>query len=273
MKTCAALSTTLIALALGADASAQTIDAEQFCKRTQKVRSTILESVAGATATCTEADPTSSPPVAASYSTNLTARQLAGITKLVMWISADDYDWEYIEKFKSGDFDGLTGVEELDLTNQSSLSYNGLHADGVPLSFLGRLKKLVLQDSDIWKIENQDYFRGLSNLEILWIGANNMVYELPGKTDRPEGTAVGRRINPEAWKHLPNLRYLWIGSNRILTLPRGFFQYLSRLEELDMFDMGFGSQALGCGIFQGLSRVRKLDLGYNALGAKDTARN
>ena len=235
------------------------------------MRSTILESVAGATATCTEADPTSSPPVAASYSTNLTARQLAGITKLVMWISADDYDWEYIEKFKSGDFDGLTGVEELDLTNQSSLSYNGLHADGVPLSFLGRLKKLVLQDSDIWKIENQDYFRGLSNLEILWIGANNMVYELPGKTDRPEGTAVGRRINPEAWKHLPNLRYLWIGSNRILTLPRGFFQYLSRLEELDMFDMGFGSQALGCGIFQGLSRVRKLDLGYNALGAKPIA--
>ena len=269
------LALTTLAATAAAGAEAQTIDATQFCNRTQKVRATILESVSGATATCIHADPTASPPVAASYSTNLTASQLAGIRKLVMWISADDYDWEYIDGFKSGDFDGLTGVEELDLTNQSSLSFNGLHADGVPLSFLGRLKKLVLQDADIWKIENADYFRGLTNLEILWLGTNNMVYELPGKTDRPEGTSVGRRINPEAWRHLPNLRYLWIGSNRILTLPRGFFRHLTRLEELDMFDMwyeyhpyGFGSQALGCGIFQGLGRVKKLDLGYNALGAE-----
>ena len=161
------------------------------------------------------------------------------------------------------------------MTNQASFTLDGLHAGGAPLSFLGQLKKLVLQDSDIWTIESADFFRGLSRLETLWIGTNNMVYELPGKTDRPEGTAVGRRINPEAWKHVPNLRYLWIGSNRILTLPRGFFRDLTRLEELNMYDMwyeyhpyGFGSQALGCGIFEGLGRVRKLDIEYNALGAE-----
>ena len=273
------LALTMLAAMAATGAEAQTtIDATQFCQRTHKVRSTILEAVSGATATCTEAAPTASPPVAASYSTNLTASQLAGITKLVMWISADDYDWEHIREFKSGDFNGLTGVTELNLTNQASLTLDGLYAAGVPLSFLGQLTKLVLQDSDIWKIESADYFRGLSRLEVLWIGTNNMVYELPGKTDRPEGTAVGRLINPEAWKHVPNLRYLWIGSNRILTLPRGFFRHLGRLEELNMYDMwyeyhpyGFGSQALGCGIFEGLGRVRKLDIGYNALGAEPIA--
>ena len=270
------LALTMLAAMTATDAEAQTtIDAQQFCNRTQKVQSTILEAVAGATATCAVGEPTASPPVAASYSTNLTGAQLAGIKKLVLWISADDHDWEYIQSFKSGDFDGLTGVTELDMTNQSLFRRDGLHAGGAPLSFLGQLEKLVLQESNLYKIESADFFRGLGNLEILWVGTNNMVYELPGKTDRPEGTAVGRRINPEAWKHLPNLRYLWIGSNRILTLPRGFFRHLSRLEELNMHDMwyeyhpyGFGSQALGCGIFEGLGRVRKLDLSYNALGAE-----
>ncbi len=270
------LAITMLAAAAANEAEAQTtIDATQFCNRTQKVRSGILEAVRGSTATCTEAKPTASPPIAERHETNLTASQLAGIKKLVLWISADGYNWEYIERFKSGDFNGLTGVDELDMTNQASFTLNGLHAGGAPPSFLGQLKKLVLQDSDIWKIESADFFRGLSRLETLWIGTNNMVYELPGKADRPEGTAVGRRINPEAWKHLPNLRYLWIGSNRILTLPRGLFRHLTKLEELDMYDMwyeyhpyGFGSQALGCGIFEGLGRVRKLDIGYNALGAE-----
>ena len=98
----------------------------------------------------------------------LTATQLAGIKKLVLWISADGYNWEYIERFKSGDFNGLTGVDELDMTNQASFTLNGLHAGGAPPSFLGQLKKLVLQDSDIWKIESADFFRGLSRLETLW---------------------------------------------------------------------------------------------------------
>ena len=81
-------------------------------------------------------------------------------------------------------------------------------------------------------------------------------------------------INPEVWRELPNLRKLKIGSNRILTLPQGFFRHLTRLEELDMFDMwyeyhpyGFGSQSLPAGVFEGLSNLRKLDLRYNAIGA------
>ena len=206
--------------------------------------------------------------------TVLTASQLAAITKLNLALSADDYDWEYIRRFRTGAFNGLTGVTELDMTQQSSFDRGGPWVAGAPETFLRQLKKFVHQDGNRWKIENADHFRGMTNLEILWLGINNMVYELPGNQNRPEETATGRRINPEAWRPLGKLKYLWIGSNRILTLPRGFFRHLVSLEELDMFDMwyeyhpyGFGSQALPAGIFEGLTNLRKLDLGYNALGA------
>ena len=257
-----------------APAAGQTIDAEQLCGRTPKIRAAIIEAVPGATATCTEADPTQRPPAAAVYTTTVSATELAGITELDLGISADDYDWEYIREFRTGDFNGLSGVTELDMTNQSRFDRGGPWVAGAPETFLRQLKKFVHQDANRWKIENADHFRGMTNLEILWLGTNNMVYELPGNQNRPQGTATGRRINPEAWRPLGKLKYLWIGSNRILTLPRGFFRHLVSLEELNMFDMwyeyhpyGFGSQALPAGIFEGLTSLRKLDIGYNALGA------
>ena len=197
-----AMTLATMTLIAGAAQAQSTIDATQFCGRTQKVRSAILNAVSGATATCTDADPTASPPVEASYETNLTSSQLAGMTKLDLGISWEDHDWEYVRTFKAGDFNGLTRVTELDMTNQASFTREGLYAGGVPLSFLGQLKKYVHQDANLYKIESADFFRGLSSLEILWLGTNNMVYELPGNTNRPEGTTIGRKINPEAWKHL-----------------------------------------------------------------------
>ena len=254
--------------------SPATIDAEQLCRRTPEVKAAILEGIPGASATCVDADPDSDPPAPANYETNVTPQQLAGIAELDLRSRFPTVP--FIREFKSGDFQGLTGITTLIIVEQPFLSKNGLADAGVPASILAGLDTLYFSNSDLIAIRSADFFKGLSNLRELDVTINNMTYELPGNPNRPEGTAVGRLINREAWQHLPNLRKLSIGSNRILTLPPGFFEHLDRLEELDMFDMwyeyhpyGFGSQALPAGIFEGLTNLRKLDLGYNAIGATE----
>ena len=250
--------------------SPATIDAQQLCQRTEHVRIAILQAIPGADATCTDADP----PMPANYETNATAQQLAGITELNLITRYPEIP--LIREFKDGDFQGLTGLTAIYLVEQPQITKDGLAAAGIPISVLARLETLIFVNSDISAIESADYFRGMSNLRTLSVTTNNMTYELPGNPNRPEGTKVGRLINPEAWKHLPNLRKLAIGSNRILTLPPEFFKHLSKLEELDMYDMwyeyhpyGFGSQALPADVFKGLTKLRKLDIGYNALGATE----
>ena len=254
--------------------SPATIDAQQLCQRTEHVRIAILQAIPGADATCTDADPDADPPVPANYETNVTAQQLAGITELDLMARYPEIP--LIREFKDGDFQGLTGLTAIYLVKQPQITKDGLAAAGIPISVLARLETLIFVNSDISAIESADYFRGMSNLRTLSVTTNNMTYELPGNPNRPEGTKVGRLINPEAWKHLPNLRKLAIGSNRILTLPPEFFKHLSKLEELDMYDMwyeyhpyGFGSQALPADVFKGLTKLRKLDIGYNALGATE----
>ena len=251
-----------------------TIDARQFCSRTSAVRRAILAAVQGATATCIEADSNAVPPIDASYETNITENQLARISSLYFALARPLGVLDDVHEFKPGDFDGLTGLREMNLWNSLSPTVRkGLAQIGVPLDVLGRLEKLSLSNNNLIRIESSDFFRGLSNLRELDITINNLVYELPGNPNRPEGTSV-EQIDPEVWKRLENLRKLRIGSNRILTLSQGFFSHLTKLEELNMFDMwyeyhpyGFGSQALPAGIFEGLTNLRKLDLGYNAIGA------
>ena len=258
--------------AAGAAEAQSTIDAEQLCKRTGRVRDAIVEAIAGATATCIDADPGATPPVTAHYETNITESQLAGIETL-------DLKRRFPEPhplsgdFRPGDFDGLSGLRELWLYDSWQPRRRlGLAAMGVPADVLGRLEGLIYSNCGVSHFQSVDFFEGLSNLQELEIGLNNLTHELPGNPNRPEATLVAR-IDPAVWQHLPNLRKLAIGRNRILTLPRGFFSHLTALEELDMYDMwyeyhpyGFGSQALPGGIFEGLSNLRRLNLGYNALG-------
>ena len=257
---------------LATTARATTVDAEQLCRRTPEVKAAVLEAIPGATAVCIDADPDADPPIEATYETNVTASQLAGIAKLDLTSRFPETPW--IVEFQPGDFKGLTGLDTIIMVEQPSVAREGLADAGVPLSVLAGLQTLYFSNSNLNRIESPDFFRGLTNLRKLVVTTNNMTYELPGNPNRPEGTAVGPLINPEAWRHLPNLRKLSIGSNRILTLPAGFFGHLANLEELDMFDMwyeyhpyGFGSQNLPGGIFEGLTHLRKLDLGHNAIGA------
>ena len=269
---CAAAVLTALAMAMSLQATAATIDARQFCERSLLVRTVILEAVPGARATCEPGDPDAVPPVPARYETTLTDAQFASIRSLNLAARTFHRPFMLLWKFMPGDLDGLTGVRSLNVS-ENRFSEHAL--PGAPRWFLAQLEVLYIPNMTLNRITDADFFEGLTNLRELDLQRNNLVYELPGNPDRPEPTtAVGPLINPEAWRRLPNLRKLKIGSNRILTLPRGFFRHLNRLEELDMFDMwyehhpyGFGSQALPAGIFEGLERLRKLDLGYNAIGA------
>ena len=269
---CAAAVLTALAMAMSLQATAATIDARQFCERSPLVRTGILEAVPGARATCEPGDPDAVPPVPARYETTLTDAQLASIRYLYLAAhTSHSAPIMFLQQFMPGDLDGLTGVRRLNVSHNGFLE----HAlPGAPRWFLAQLEVLYIPNMALNRITDADFFEGLTNLRELDVQRNNLTYELPGNPNRPEPTAVGPLINPEAWSRLPNLRKLKIGSNRILTLPRGFFRHLTRLEELDMFDMwyeyhpyGFGSQALPAGIFEGLRRLRKLDLGYNAIGA------
>ena len=250
-----------------------TIDARQLCERTPRVRDAIVEAIPGATVTCVDAQPDAMPPVTAHYETNIAPSQLAGIRYLDL-IRRRPEPHLILDDFRPGDFDGLSGVRELRLLEAFLPSRHlGLAAAGIPADVLGRLELLVFANCDVSRIESVDFFEGLTNLRELLLLYNNLTHELPGNPNRPEPGTTIAQIDPAVWRHLPNLRKLQIGSNRILTLPRGFFEHLTKLEELDMYDMwyeyhpyGFGSQALPGGIFEGLSNLRRLDLGYNAIG-------
>ena len=216
-----------MSIAPAAQATA-TIDAEQFCGRTPEVRDAILRETPGATATCIDADPDAVPPAAARYETSLTAIALASVERLDLALPLGQLPT--IKVFRPGDFDGLIGLRSLILVGQVFIARTGPKGSGIPLDVLGRLETLILANSNLMRLESADYFAGLSNLRTLVIPRNNMVYELPGNPNRPEGTWTGRGINPEVWRNLANLRKLEIGSNRILTLPTGFFGHLANLE-------------------------------------------
>lgn len=250
----------------------QSIDAEQFCNRTPVMQIAILDAVEGATATCLAADRAAVPAIEARYETNITVGQFAAIKSLDLSPTPGRPISFIVREFKPADFDGLTGLRTMILT-MAIQGREGLAQMGVPLSVLGMIEVLHLNDIDLARFDSVHFFLGLSNLRDLSVRYNNMMYELPGNTNRPELVPIGT-IDPEIWIPLPNLRRLRIGANRILTLPPGFFRHLARLEVLDMYDMwyeyhpyGFGTQALPAGIFEGLTNLRELDLGHNAIGA------
>ena len=238
-------------------AHAQTpIDAGQFCKRTGAVRTAILAEVNGATATCTEADPDATPSVDAVYEASLTTEQLTGVETL-------DIRDANLSRFADSDFDGLTGLKKLILT--SNWFKSGPADAGVPLSVLDQLDALHFDNNNLSSVGilTPDFFRGLANLQVLTLTKNNLKYDSSVK-----------HVSAGIFRNLTNLRTLRIGANRFLTLPKGMFEGLSNLEELDMYEqryewrnIGFGTESLGAGIFEGLSNLKKLDLGYNTIGS------
>lgn len=142
-----ALSMILIA---GAGEAQTTIDAEQFCNRTGRLRDAIVEAISGATLTCTDADPDATPAVTALYETNITESQLAGITWLDMRRRWPSEPHPLGANFKTDDFKGLSGVRALWIYDHSPWRRrHGLAAIGVPIDFLGQLTELVFSNCDV----------------------------------------------------------------------------------------------------------------------------
>ena len=120
----------LLALTPPLEATAATIDARQFCKRSLIVRLAILDQVLGASATCEPGDPEAPSPDPARYETTLTSAQLASIRTLDLHSVQIAVAQRLSSHLRTGDLDGLTGVRILFLRH--SMSKPDLSARAIP---------------------------------------------------------------------------------------------------------------------------------------------
>ena len=141
---------------------------------------------------------------------------------------------------KVGDFNGLSGLEELNLSqNDLSTLPAGVFDD------LSSLNSLNLSYNDLTSLP-VGLLSGLSNLtelDFMW----NDIGQLPAG----------------AFDGLTNLRKLDVTLNYISQLPAGVFDDLSSLQELNLGANNLSS--LRAGVFDNLSSLQTLGLGANEL--------
>ena len=206
------------------------------CDRTSRVRNAIVAAVPGIT-DCAD----------------VTETHLAAITSL---------DVKQAGSLKSGDFEGLTGLTELDL------SHNGLSTLPQDLfEGLTALEELSLSSNPLTTLD-ADLFDGLTSLETL-ILSNNLLRTLDA--DVFEGLtalktlilSVNRlsTLDVDLFDGLAALETLRLGDNSFSTLDANIFDGLTALTEIDLNDNDLS--ALPAGIFEGLTALTKLDLSGN----------
>ena len=169
-----------------------------------------------------------------------------------------------IKSLRSGDFAGLSGLEEL------SLSRNELTA--LPPGIFDGLRSL----ESVWLIINQltvlppDVFAGLRRLERLRLHYNQLTALPPGVfADLPRLYHVNLSYNelaalpPDIFVDLTRLSYLNLGHNELTALPPDIFDEMERLEALSLHQNRLS--ALPPGIFAGLSNLQHLML-YGSVG-------
>ena len=145
-----------------------------------------------------------------------------------------------ITSLRAGDFDGLSGLEVLNLeTNRIRELPDGIFDD------LPRLEYLLLGDNELSELP-EGILDKLTRLESLDLEALNL-------TTLPEG----------AFSNLANLERLQLNSSDIAYLPAGIFAGLSRLEYLDIH--GNEIEELPKDLFSDLSSLEDLNLGVNRL--------
>ncbi len=263
-RACLLFLLTMSLLALSSTAQAQTQSG--VCDRTPQVRDALV-AIVGGEVTCADVTPD----------------QLGRISVLSLGS-------ERIETLQSGDFAGLTNLEQLDLygndlttlppnvfaglTNLRQL--NLWHNDLTSLSpnvFAGltNLRILDLDDNDFADIP-PNVFAGLTNLVYLWLNDTRLTTLPPGLfaglTNLETLVVSGNEFTtlpPDVFANLTSLEYLSLRNNFLTTLPPGIFTGLTNLQSLYLHDNHLTT--LPPGIFTGLTNLQSLYLHENDLTA------
>ena len=213
-RACLLFLLTMSLLVLSSTAQAQTQSG--VCDRTPQVRDALVAIVGGGV-TCAD----------------VTADQLGRISVLSLGS-------ERIETLQSGDFAGLTSLEQLDL-------YDNDLTDLPPNIFAGltNLRQLNLWHNDLATL-SPNVFTDLTNLRILDLDDNDFA-----------------DIPPDVFAGLTNLVYLWLNDTRLTTLPPSIFTGLTNLETLVLSGNEFTT--LPPDVFANLTSLEYLSLRNNFL--------
>ena len=177
-------------------------------------------------------------------------------------------------QYRSGDFDGLTGLMDLKLHSVESLQ------PGLLFGLTG-LRLLEISVESFWKPETATLreiepgaFRGLPGVRLLRIGPHRLerlelgMFEgLSGLEElfverRQEGSLT---LVPGAFRGLTSLRGLYLAENQIKSLSPGAF---GGLGELWYLILSFNElHSLEPGVFEGLDKLETLFLHANELDA------
>ncbi len=186
------------------------------CDRTPQVRDALV-AIVGGEMSCAE----------------VTADQLSRISVLSLGS-------ERIQTLQSGDFAGLTSLEQLDLYDNELTALP-------PNVFAGltNLRQLNLWHNDLASL-SPNVFADLTNLRILDLDDNDFA-----------------TIPPDVFAGLTNLVYMWLNDTRLTTLPSGIFTGLTNLESLDISGNEFTT--LPPDVFANLTSLEILELNNNFL--------
>ena len=213
-----------------------------ICDRTQQVQDAIVAAVSGKT-TCGA----------------ITTTDLAGITSLSVTNDSS------LTALKTGDFDGLTGLTTLYLTNNGLTSLPA----GV-FDELSSLTELNLSGNDLSSLP-AGVFDKLTSLTKLQLNVNGLSSLPAGVFDELTSlTLLGLNRNllsslpADVFDKLTSLQVLALASNKLTTLPAGVFDKLTGLTLLRL-DNNKGLTTLPAGVFDKLTSLTTLQLNHNAL--------
>ena len=187
----------------------------------------------------------------------VTAEQLAGVEKI--WAGHTG-----ISELRAGDFNGMSGLEDLALFDN--------HLTSLPIGIFQGLS--ALEDLDLWQNQldslEPGVFDGLISLVYLDL-FNNPITSLPEDVFNGLGSLTFlsmhsndlENLSPNQFRGLDSLEYLSLNDNRLTSLPSGVFKGLSTLVELEL-----GANELNTipgDVFQGLTDLKRLDLTWNRI--------